>query len=51
VEVTLAAFAYRAEQSLAEAACARFNAAQVHDAAGRLIVIAVAPFKHCVRHL
>ena len=51
VDVTLAAFAYRAEQDLAEAACARFNAARVHDAAGRLIVMAVAPFKHYVRHL
>ena len=51
VEVTLAAFAYRSEQDLAEAACNRFNAAQVHDAAGRLIVMAVAPFKRCVRHL
>jgi hypothetical protein len=51
VDVTLAAFAYRAEQNLAEAACARFNATQVHDAAGRLIVMAVAPFKHCVRQL
>jgi hypothetical protein len=51
VNVTLAAFAYRSEQGLAEAACARFNAARVHDAAGRLIVMAVAPFKHCVRQL
>jgi hypothetical protein len=51
VDVTLAAFAYRSEQTLAEAACARFNAARVHEAAGRLIVMAVAPFKHCVRHL
>ena len=51
VDVTLAAFAYRAEQDLAEAACARFNAARVHDAAGRLIVMAVTPFKHCVRQL
>ena len=51
VDVTLAAFAYRAEQDLAEAACARFNAARVHDAAGRLILMAVAPFKHCVRQL
>jgi hypothetical protein len=51
VDVTLAAFAYRAEQTLAEAACARFNAARVHDAAGRLIVMAVAPFKRCVRQL
>ena len=51
VDVTLATFAYRPEQDLAEAACARFNAARVHDAAGRLIVMAVAPFKHCVRQL
>jgi len=51
VDVALAAFAYRADQTLAQAACARFNARQVHDAAGRLIVMAVAPFKHCVRHL
>jgi hypothetical protein len=51
VDVTLAAFAYRAEQDLAAAACARFNAARVHDAAGRLIVMTVAPFKHCVRQL
>lgn len=51
VDVTLAAFAYRAEHELAIAACGRFNAAQVHDAAGRLIVMAVAPFEHCVRHL
>jgi len=51
VDVTLAAFAYRPEQDLAEAACARFNAARVHDAAGRLIVMAVAPFKRCVRQL
>ena len=51
VDVTLAAFAYRAEQDLAGAACARFNAARVHDAAGRLIIMAVAPFKHCVRQL
>ena len=51
VAVTLAAFAYRVDQDLAEAACARFKAARVHDAAGRLIVIAVAPFKHCVRQL
>ena len=51
VDVTLAAFAYRAEQDLAATACARFNAARVHDAAGRLIVMAVAPFKHCVRQL
>ena len=51
VDVTLAAFGYRAAHELAEAACVRFNAAQVHDAAGRLIVMAVAPFEHCVRHL
>lgn len=51
VDVILAAFAYRPEQDLAEAACARFNAARVHDAAGRLIVMTVAPFKHCVRQL
>ncbi|MBI1801498.1 MAG: hypothetical protein HYR71_07710 [Chloroflexi bacterium] len=51
VDVTLAAFDYRAEQELATAACVRFNAAQVHDAEGRLIVIAVAPFKHCVKQL
>jgi hypothetical protein len=51
VDVTLAAFAYRSEQDLAEAACARFNAARTHDAAGRLIVMAVAPFKRCVRQL
>ncbi len=51
VDVTLAAFGYRAEHELAEAACARFNAAQVHDAAGRLIVMAVAPFHHCVKQL
>lgn len=51
VDVTLAAFAYRPEQNLAEAACTRFNAAHVHDAAGRLIVMAVASFKHCVRQL
>jgi hypothetical protein len=51
IDVTLAAFAYRPEQDLAEAACARFNAARVHDAAGRLIAMAVAPFKHCVRQL
>ena len=51
VNVTLAAFAYRAEHELAEAACTRFNAAQVHDAEGRLILIAVAPFKHCVKQL
>jgi hypothetical protein len=51
VDVTLAAFGYRADQALAQAACARFNATQVHDAAGRLIVMAVAPFEHCVRHL
>lgn len=51
VDVTLAAFAYHAEHELAEAACARFNTAQVHDAAGRLIVMAVAPFDHCVKQL
>ena len=51
VDVTLAAFGYRAEHELAEAACARFNAARVHDAAGRLIVMAVAPFHHCVNQL
>lgn len=51
IDVTLVAFAYRAEQTLAESACARFNAARVYDAAGRLIVMAVAPFKHCVRQL
>lgn len=51
VDVTLAAFAYRADQDLAEAACARFNAARVHDAAGRLIVMGIAPFKHYVRQL
>jgi hypothetical protein len=51
VDVTLAAFGYRVDQALAQAACARFNATQVHDAAGRLIVMVVAPFEHCVRHL
>ena len=51
VEVTLAAFAYRAEHELAIMACGRFNAAQVHDAEGRLIVMTVAPFKHCVNQL
>lgn len=51
VDVTLAAFAYHAEHELAEAACARFNTAQVQDAAGRLIVMAVAPFDHCVKQL
>jgi hypothetical protein len=51
VMVTLAAFAERAEQGLAEAACRTFNAARVRDAAGRLIVMGVAPFTHCVRHL
>src|SRR3990172_9578247 len=51
IDVTLAAFAYRAEHELAEAACERFNAAQVQDAAGRRIMIAVAPFKHCVKQL
>lgn len=51
VTVTLAAFADRAEQGLAEAACHKFNATQVPDAAGRLIVMGVAPFIHCVRQL
>lgn len=51
VEVTLATFAYRAEHELAIAACGRFNAAQVHDAEGRLIVMAATPFKHCVNQL
>lgn len=51
IDVTLAAFAYRPEQDLAEAACVRFNAARVHDAAGRLIIMAVASFKRCVRQL
>ncbi len=51
VTVTLAAFANRAEQDLAEAACRKFDAAHVRDAAGRLIVMGVAPFVHCVRHL
>jgi len=51
VEVTLAAFAYRAEHELAITACGRFNAAQVHDAEGRLIVMTIAPFKHCVNQL
>ena len=51
VDVTLTAFGYRAEHALAEAACVRFNAAQVHDAAGRLVVMAVAPFHHCVKQL
>ena len=51
VDVTLAAFAYRSEHDLAEVACVRFNAARVHDAAERLIVMTVAPFKHCVRQL
>ncbi len=49
VTVTLAAFAERAEQGLAEAACRKFNAARVRDAAGRLIVMGVALFTHCVR--
>ena len=49
VTVTLALFADRAEQGLAEAACLKFNAAQVQDAAGRLIVMGVAPFSNCVR--
>jgi hypothetical protein len=51
VTVTLAAFATQAEQALAEAACQKFNRAQVHDAGGRLIVMGVAPFTHYVRHL
>ena len=51
IDVTLAAFDYRAEHKLAETACGRFNAARVQDAAGRLIVMAVAPFKHCVKQL
>ena len=51
VTVTLAAFADRPEQGLAEAACIKFNAAQIHDAAGRLIVMRVRPFAHCVRQL
>ena len=51
VTVTLAAFANRAEQDLAEAACRKFDVAHVRDAAGRLIVMGVAPFVHCVRHL
>ena len=51
IDVTLAAFAYRTEHELAEAACTRFNTAQVHDAEGRLIMMAVAPFKHCVKQL
>jgi hypothetical protein len=51
VDVTLAPFGYRAEHELAEAACVRFNAARVHDAAGRLIIMAVAPFHHCVKQL
>ena len=51
VTVTLAAFAERAEQDLAEAACRKFNAARVQDAARHLIVMGVAPFTHCVRHL
>ena len=50
VTVTLAAFAEHAEQDLAEAACPKFNRAQVHDAARRLIVMGVAPFTRCVRH-
>ena len=49
VTVTLAAFADRAEQALAEAACVKFNAARVQDAAGRLIVMGVAPIRNCVR--
>lgn len=51
VTVTLAAFADRAEQGWAEAACHKFNATQGRDAAGRLIVMGVAPFIHCVRQL
>ena len=51
VIVTLVAFADRAEQGLAEAACINFNAAQIYDAAGRLIVMSVGPFMHCVRQL
>ena len=51
VTVTLAAFADRTEQDLAEAACRQFDAAHVRDAAGRLIVMGVAPYVHCVRHL
>jgi hypothetical protein len=50
VTVTLAAFANRAEQDLAEAACRKFDAAHVRDAAGRLIIMSVAPFVHCVRN-
>ena len=49
VTVTLAMFADRAEHGLAEAACLKFNAAQVRDAAGRLIAMGVAPFSNCVR--
>ena len=49
VTVTLASFADRAEQDLAEVACRKFNTAQGRDAAGRLIVMGVAPFTHCVR--
>jgi len=51
IDVTLAAFDYRAEHELAETACLRFNAAQVHDAEARLIVMTGAPFKHCVKQL
>ena len=51
VTVTLVAFADGTEQALAEAACLKFNTAQIHDAPGRLIVMAVAPFVHCVRQL
>jgi hypothetical protein len=49
VTVTLAAFVDRAEQALAKAACLKFNAARVQDAAGRLIVMGVAPISNCVR--
>jgi hypothetical protein len=45
----LVTFADRAEQDLAEAACLKFNAARVHDVAGRLIVMGVAPVAHYVR--
>jgi len=51
VTVTLAAFAGRAEQALAESACQKFNAAQVRHTAGRLILMGVTGFIHCVRHL
>jgi hypothetical protein len=49
VTVTLAAFADHAEQALAQAACLKFNAARVQDAAGRLILMGVAPISNCVR--